>query len=113
MLNLPREATELYPEYVDYVATLPGDLVVGDVVLFQAPKDPGCALGRCGDENFQRSVLIGHTKEFLIILKYDIYRRNGPYEWRYCVTTCAEWDVLEEYLSINALVDAIKAGRLA
>ncbi|MFO1305670.1 MAG: hypothetical protein U1F54_18230 [Burkholderiales bacterium] len=111
MSSPPRLTGRLPADYADYIARHPADHAVGRSVVYGGPLDPGERLGRQGDENFRDSVLIGHRDSMKIILWLDEGAADAAAAWRYRLATGAEWSVVAEYPSLDALLAALRAER--
>lgn len=98
MVNPPYNAASFPADYLAYIQPMTSDRQFPMTHLFSEPKDPGMALGRQGDENFQESVLIGYrTDQLFPILKYSSKQAYAPRVWQYCIVSGAEWNVCMEF----------------
>jgi len=99
MSPAPSDLPPLPADYVAYIKPLRTDQKFAAGVMYAAPRDPGSVLGRAGDENFQRSVLIGTRHSQHIALTFENDR------WTYAIVNYSErpiqaFDSLAQLLAI-------------
>ena len=104
MIRPPNLAAAYPDDYLAYVRSRTADEECLGGTLFSAPRDPGITLGRQGDENFLRSVLIGRTRNGQhIILMYAPRVAYEPDSWQYGIAPGAEWEVVHAFPGFEAL----------
>ncbi len=114
MITVPNGATEFPADYMDFLRGLTTDRIFSIGRLFAVPRDPGEALGKQGSENYVYSVLIGSRTDGLhIVLTYASLKAYAPPEWRYNITSGAEWNVVAEFKVIGELVSFLESERPA
>jgi hypothetical protein len=99
MSPVPSHLPPLPANYVADIATLRRDQRFPAGALFAEPRDPGSVLARAGDENFQRSVIIGRRYGQHLVLTFEDDR------WTYRVANWSErgvktFDTLDGVLAI-------------
>ena len=107
----PQVDLPLPADYVEKCATLRGDLRIGRATIFQWSRDPS-VLGRPGEENFWKSLLIGRMdggQTIILTCDMDGWGRNK--RWVYQIARYAEWSVDERFDDFASLLKFLKTYR--
>ena len=99
MSPAPSDLPPLPADYAAFIRSLRADRHFAAGVLFAEPRDPGSVLGRAGDENFQRSVVIGRRYSQHLVLTFENDR------WTYGIANTSErpvmaFDTLDQLLAV-------------
>ena len=99
----PQVDDPLPSEYVAYCASLRDDIRIGRSVIYKWSKPPS-VLGRPGDENFWKSLLIGrHDSGQTILLTCESDGCGQHKRWEYRIAGYAEWKVFETFQTFAEL----------
>lgn len=105
----PQAGIPLPEDYLEHCRSARRDLRVGRAAIFAQGKNPE-VLGRAGEENFWRSILIGRLdtgQTVLLTCEQDGWGQNK--RWEYRVAGLAEWTVFARFPTLADLLSFLKS----